>query len=105
MDIKQIKKLIIEDKLVKFYQCKSWRILRLQALERDNYECQECKRKGKVGPGQNVHHIMEVKTYPYLALDLKNVESVCVNCHNKEHKRLEKYIRKKKPKFINEERW
>ena len=105
MTVSRIRQLIKEDKLVKFYQSKPWRSLRIEALERDHYECQECKRQGRVGPAQNVHHIKEVKTHPHLALDLNNVEAVCVNCHNKEHKRLEKYIRKKKPKFMNEERW
>ncbi|WP_241657123.1 HNH endonuclease [Halobacillus salinus] len=91
--------------MVKFYQSDAWREVRTKALIRDNNECQECKRKGKVGLGQNVHHFKEVKTHPWLALQLDNVEAVCISCHNKEHKRLEKYIRKKKPKFMNEERW
>lgn len=108
MNIQRIKELIREDKLVKFYQCREWYGkdgIRNKALERDNYECQECKRQGKVGQAQNVHHIKEVKDFPSLALVLDNVESVCINCHNKTHKRLEKYIRKVKPKFVNEERW
>ncbi|MBN8236843.1 HNH endonuclease [Halobacillus kuroshimensis] len=105
MDIRKINQLINENKLVKFYQSKEWRFLRQQALERDSHECQECKRNGRVGSAKNVHHIKEVKKFPWLALNLRNVESVCINCHNKEHKRLEKYIRKKKPKFMNEERW
>lgn len=108
MDLLRIKELIREDNLVKFYQCKAWYGkdgIRLKALERDNYECQECKRQGKVGPAQNVHHIKEVKDYPELALVLDNVESVCIKCHNKEHKRLEKYIRKNKKKVFDDERW
>lgn len=103
MELQKIKQLISEDKLVKFYQSKEWRSLRLKALQRDNYECQECKRQGKVGEAQNVHHIKEVKQFPELALVLDNTESICIPCHNYEHKRLEKYIRK--PKFVNEERW
>ncbi|WP_188453786.1 HNH endonuclease signature motif containing protein [Virgibacillus oceani] len=108
MELQRIKELIREDNLVKFYQCPAWygnNGIRQQALERDNYECQECKRQGKVSPAQNVHHLKEVKDFPELALVLDNTESVCINCHNKEHKRLEKYIRKKKPKFWNDERW
>ncbi|WP_331000859.1 HNH endonuclease [Radiobacillus kanasensis] len=105
LEISQVRKLIREDKLVKFYQCKAWygkNGIRQQALERDNYECQECKRQGKVSPAQNVHHIKEVKEYPELALVLDNTESVCIKCHNKEHKRLEKYIRKNKKVFDDE---
>jgi 5-methylcytosine-specific restriction enzyme A len=105
IELQKIIQLIKDGKLVKFYQCKAWRKLRLEALERDHYECQECKRQGKVGPAQNVHHIKEVKDFPQLALVINNVESVCINCHNKEHGRIVKYIRKNKPKFVNEERW
>lgn len=103
MDLQTLKTLIEQDKLKIFYDRSAWRKLRLKALERDNYECQECKRQGKVGPAQNVHHIKEVKDFPELALVLDNLESVCIKCHNKEHKRLEKYIRKKKR--FDDERW
>ena len=107
MELQKIKQLIREDKLVKFYQCKAWygkEGIRDKALERDNYECQECKRQSKVSPAQNVHHIKEVKTHPELALVLDNTESVCISCHNHEHKRLDKYIRKKINNW-NDERW
>ncbi|WP_437177054.1 HNH endonuclease [Heyndrickxia ginsengihumi] len=89
--------------MIPFYQCKEWRQLRVQALERDNYECQECKRRGKYRRGKNVHHIKEVKDRPDLALTLENLETLCIQCHNEIHdKRLKKD--KRKP-FVNEERW
>lgn len=104
MKLEEIKRLIEEDNLIKFYKSKAWRQLRLEALERDNYECQSCKRKGKYSRAQNVHHLKEVKEFPELALVLENLECVCVPCHNHEHKRLEKYIRKNN-KWANDERW
>lgn len=94
--------LIRDDKLVRFYQWIEWRKLRLKALERDNFECQQCKRKGKYKKAQNVHHIKEVKLFPLLAMELENLESICITCHNDEHKRLES---KQQPRFTNEERW
>lgn len=98
-----LRKLILEDKLVKFYQWSAWRKLRQQALERDNYECQECKRLGKYKRAQNVHHLQEVKERPKLAMTLDNLECVCVQCHNKIHdKRLRND--KRKP-FVSEEKW
>lgn len=107
MDLQTIKQLIKEDKLVKFYQCKEWRTLRLKALERDNYECQECKKRGKVTTSKDtkleVHHIKEVKKHPELALVLNNLKTVCVDCHNKEHGKLDKYIKQKR--FWSDERW
>ncbi|NEY20511.1 HNH endonuclease [Bacillus ginsengihumi] len=95
--------LIREDKMIPFYKWSGWRKKRQEALERDNYECQECKREGKYSRAQNVHHLKEVKDRPDLALTLDNLESVCIQCHNKIHdKRLKKD--KRKP-FVIEERW
>jgi 5-methylcytosine-specific restriction endonuclease McrA len=108
MDITQkqlrwLERLIREDKMIPFYKSKPWRVLRQEALERDNYECQVCKKRGKYSRAQNVHHLKEVKMRPDLALTLDNLESVCIRCHNEIHdKRLKND--KRKP-FVNEERW
>ena len=103
MTTEEIIHLIKTDNLMKFYKSKEWLQLREEVLERDHYECQSCRRKGKYRRARNVHHIKEVKTHPHLALELDNLESVCIQCHNEEHKRLDKYIKQKK--FVNEERW
>lgn len=97
-----LKDLIRQDKVVKFYQWSEWRKLRQQALKRDNYECQTCKRDGKYAKAQNVHHLKEVKQHPELALTLSNLECICITCHNKEHERLEKT---RQVRFTNKERW
>lgn len=97
-----LRKLIAEDKVIRFYQWSAWRKLRQQALQRDHYECQQCKRRGKYSKAENVHHIKEVKLCPELAMTLDNLESICIKCHNMEHKRLEK---SNQPRFTNEERW
>lgn len=94
-----------KDKM-RFYRSKDWLYLREQALKRDNYECQQCKRDGlvKIGSGKtklNVHHIKEIETHPELALELDNLETLCVSCHNKVHGRG--YVRQKKK--WNDERW
>nr|BDD47244.1 HNH endonuclease [Bacillaceae bacterium] len=106
MELKRIKELIAKDKLVKFYQCPAWRSLRTRVLVRDNYECQHCKREGKVYKAENVHHIQEVKDRPDLALDrtMKNLISLCIYHHNLIHDRLDTE-KKKEERFINEERW
>jgi 5-methylcytosine-specific restriction enzyme A len=104
MNTETIIKLIREDNLMKFYKSKEWRSLRKVALQRDHYECQSCKRKGKYRKGQNVHHMKELKEHPALALTLDNLETLCIPCHNEEHERLDK-VNNKRPKFINEERW
>jgi 5-methylcytosine-specific restriction enzyme A len=108
VELQRIKELIAQDNLIKFYQCKAWRKLRQQALQRDNYECQHCKREGKVSTDEllNVHHIKEVKTHPELALDpsMNNFITLCVYHHNLIHDRLDTE-KKKEDKFFIPERW
>lgn len=99
----------------KFYDSGKWKSIRKEVKDRDNYECQECKRHGRVAIDTNeysesakrkkiqlvVHHIKELEHHPSLALDIDNLETVCVDCHNKEHGRSFEY---KEPKW-NDERW
>jgi 5-methylcytosine-specific restriction enzyme A len=101
MKTSYIRKLIKENNLMKFYKGKDWMKLRQEALERDHYECQVCKSKGKYRAAECVHHMKEVKQHPELALTLNNLQSLCNQCHNDVHDRLDIH----KPKFVNEERW
>ena len=93
----------------KFYDSKEWRQLREEVKRRDNYECQECKRNGYVTIDTNeyserakrkkiklvVDHIKELETHPDLALDIDNLETLCVKCHNEKHGRVFEFIYKK----------
>ena len=64
-----------------FYHTGAWRRLRLLALQRDNYLCQECLRKKKITKATEVHHLKPIADFPTLALDLDNLESLCWDCH------------------------
>lgn len=100
----------------KFYDSKEWRNLRKKVLERDNYECQECKRNGYVSIDTYeysesakrkkiklvVDHIKELEHYPELALDIDNLETLCVTCHNVKHGRV---FQPKENKWAHDERW
>jgi len=100
----------------KFYDSGEWKRTRAKVKERDNNECQECKRNGSVSIDVYeysekakrkkiklvVHHIKELEHYPELALDMDNLETVCVSCHNKEHGRV---FEPNVNKWINDERW
>ncbi len=74
-----------------FYKSRPWRQLRRQAMQRDNYLCQDClaaKVRGekiRPRPATVVHHILPKETYPELAMDLDNLVSLCDACHNKRH--------------------
>ncbi|MEK5390200.1 HNH endonuclease [Margalitia sp. FSL K6-0131] len=93
-----------------FYKSAAWQSLRQKVLERDNYECQECKRQGKVytdnhDPDKHkrldVDHLKEIEQYPELALEIDNCEVKCVRCHNKKHKRFSY----KQNRWEHDERW
>lgn len=98
----------------KFYRSSDWQELRRQALERDNYECQWCKKEGRVTndsikePGQrkeivlNVDHKYPIEHYPKLALVLDNLQTLCVYHHNVKEGRV--FGRTKKKKW-DDERW
>jgi 5-methylcytosine-specific restriction protein A len=58
-----------------------WRKLRLVALRRDDYLCQECLKKDRPVPATEVHHILGIDVRPDLRLDLDNLASVCAPCH------------------------
>ncbi|MBE2973405.1 HNH endonuclease [Priestia megaterium] len=100
-----------KEQKLRFYKSKEWKYIRLEALKRDNYECQGCKRNGLVytehhDSGKHkrldVDHIKEIYTHPELALELDNLETLCIKCHNKKHNRF--MFRKKKNKW-DDEKW
>jgi len=82
-----------------FYSTKEWKHTRDEVRKRDNSECQECKRQGKVftiksEPNKrkrlDVDHIKELEDYPELCLTMDNLETLCIRCHNKKHNRYQK---------------
>lgn len=99
MSLEQIKELIAKGNLHVFYASKEWLGLRRKVLKQQNYECQQCKKKGKYRKATTVHHIKELIKYPELALHENNMKCLCRECHEREHGRL------KKETFTNEERW
>lgn len=95
----------------KFYESQEWKQLRQQILARDHYECQWCKAEGRVTTTDTileVDHIKELEHYPQLALDPDNLRTLCKDCHNKRHHRMNYSTKKpkhKKNKWEDDERW
>lgn len=104
---KKLLKAIIKGNVHYFYTSRTWRRKRKSILDRDNNECQMCKRKGRFSKATCVHHMRRLKDRPDLALIDDNLESLCDSCHNKEHpEKLEKMAWKENKKtFVNAERW
>lgn len=68
-----------------FYQTKEWKHKRETILRRDNYQCKECRRYGRLRQATTVHHIKHLDDFPELALVNDNLISLCESCHNKAH--------------------
>lgn len=84
----------------KFYGSYGWQKIREQIRERDNNECQDCKKKGKVTIDQlEVHHIKELEYFPELAIEPSNLITLCTSCHNKRHDRFQVSENKLEDKF------
>jgi 5-methylcytosine-specific restriction endonuclease McrA len=69
------------------YKDTKWLKKRIKILKRDNYECSECKRYGRITPATIVHHIKPAEEYPEFRYDSKNLYSCCAKCHNSFHDR------------------
>lgn len=73
-----------------FYRSKAWKRAREQAIVRANGLCERCRANGIYKPGCIVHHKEHITPENIgnnkVTLDLNNLEYVCEDCHNKEHK-------------------
>lgn len=76
----------------KLYKSLKWREKRQEILERDNFECVWCKRKGLVTVNDRevleVDHIIEIERAPELIYEDDNLRTLCRSCHSIRHNRF-----------------
>lgn len=109
-----------EKEAKKIYNSSKWKRKREEILQRDCYECQDCKSRlqqayiekknlsgedAKIRRATEVHHIKEIKMYPEFAFENDNLISLCAQCHNIRHERYPKKFATKRKTFISEEKW
>lgn len=84
-----------DPKYGRFYNSKEWRILSHKRLQDDGYKCVLC---GAIA--SEVDHIKAIQTPEgwELRLDYNNTRSLCLDCHNKKHKRFMK--KDKRPRGV-----
>ena len=87
----------------KLYKSAAWLHKRAEILDRDNHECQRCKRLGRMSRAECVHHVLHLRRRPDLALEDSNLMSLCLECHQYEHP--EKLLNKVAKKIITIEQW
>lgn len=70
-----------------FYRSRDWRILARKRIQDDGYKCKLC---GKIAT--EVDHIVPIQTPEgwERRLDYDNLQSICVECHNKKHNRFQR---------------
>jgi 5-methylcytosine-specific restriction endonuclease McrA len=54
-----------------------WKALRMQALDRDDWQCVQCGERRRL----EIDHIEAVRTRPDLAYSLSNLQTLCGRCH------------------------
>ena len=47
--------------------------------------CERCRAAGRTTVGTHVHHLVDPRDDPALALDPDNVQLLCLPCHNRTH--------------------
>ena len=72
-----------------FYNSDAWRACREAYKRSVGGLCERCRRKGLIKAGDIVHHKVYLTPRnikdPSVALNFKNLELVCIDCHNAEH--------------------
>jgi 5-methylcytosine-specific restriction enzyme A len=71
---------------IAFYNSPAWTKLRRAKL-RANPLCERCKAQGLIVAAKMVHHVVERKADPSLALAWENLMSLCPHCHSSWHAR------------------
>lgn len=76
-----------------FYNSKAWKDCREGYLASVGHLCEECLKKGKITPAYIVHHKIYLNDRnvldPDVSLNFKNLEAVCLDCHNEIHEGTE----------------
>ncbi len=77
-----------DPEIAKRYKSKRWQKLRKEKLLQ-NPCCERCAAKGIYTPTQIIHHKEYVTDKNYhderIFFNIENLESLCQECHNKEH--------------------
>ena len=76
------------DKYNSFYNSVEWRQLRARKFAEADGLCEECKKKGIIRAGKEVHHRVPIEKDWSKRLDFDNLILLCPECHNKIHKRI-----------------
>jgi len=66
----------------KIYNSRQWKLVRVEALVRDEFMCVMCRANGTDTEAEEVDHILELQDRLDLAFELDNLQSLCKPCHS-----------------------
>lgn len=73
------------------YKSKEWAKVRAYVIAKANGLCEQCKRKGKIKRGKEVHHkiwLTDKNKHDFnISFNPDNLIYLCADCHNDEHDR------------------
>lgn len=73
-----------------FYKSRAWQKCRSAYAKSRGYLCERCLKNGIVKPGEMVHHRIYVTPDnikdPSITLNFDNLELLCRECHEAEHR-------------------
>ena len=74
-----------------FYGSRAWQDCRAAYIKSVGGLCERCRKAGRIVAGVEVHHKirLDAKTVndPRVALDWRNLELLCADCHKAEHRK------------------
>ena len=78
-----------------FYKSTNWKNCREAYLKSKGGLCEECYRKGKIVPAEEVHHIVFLNESnihdPNITLNWDNLVALCRECHRRKHGSQRRY--------------
>lgn len=66
-----------------------WQRVRLLAMARDRWLCQDCLEREKVTAATEVHHVVKIAADRSRRLDVDNLRCLCGACHDERTSRGE----------------
>ena len=110
-----IRELYADGRAYVFYKTPEWRALRREVMEDHGFACERHAALGIYRRADTVHHELEVRDYPALALtryvsqpdgsQREVLHPLCNECHNAVHGRFSGSQRRRRTKPCTEERW
>ena len=73
-----------------FYKSGAWKKTRAAYIREVGGLCERCYKRGLIVPAEQVHHKIKLTpenlSNPEIALNWDNLEALCMDCHQAEHK-------------------